>query len=338
MIPIVSVIVPIYNGIDYIDRIIDDLHEQTFERSEFILLDDGSTDGTLAYLEKKISIINDDRFIIYNKENSGVSGTRNLGLSVSKGQYIIFVDADDDVPRNFVESYYTAIVNNGTDIEFFPFNKTSENNVETLSGLQVDYNTISSPNILNSNQMLELTFNFKLPGYPFGYISKKAIWNNNPFPIDIHFTEDFFALVDVLSANDLKGHINNAKYYNYVQRTSSIMHNAGESEEVTSDIVIERLIHILSRRNVNNRLIKIANNFLLAHYLSHCENALIRKNLKLFKNYKLKLWKTFFKSKMSLKSRISKTLRIVMLFFPQHHLLRLFLIRKRAVTNQEPIK
>lgn len=338
MIPVVSVIVPVYNSIDYVDRIIDDLHEQTFEQSEFILLDDGSTDGTTTYLKKKVSSINDDRFVVYNKENTGVSDTRNLGLSMAKGQYIIFVDADDDVPKNFVESYYTAITNNGTDIEFFPFNRTSENNVGTPTGIQIDYSTISSSNILNSHQMLELTFSFKLPGYPFGYISKKSIWNNNSFPIDIHFTEDFFALVNVLSANDLKGHINNTKYYNYVQRTSSIMHNAGENEEVTSDIVIERLINILALRNVNDRLIKIANNFLLAHYLSHCENALIRKNLNLFRSYKLKLWKTYFKSKMSWKSRISKTLRIAMLFFPQRQLLRLFLIRKREVTKQEPIK
>ncbi|QEA35200.1 glycosyltransferase family 2 protein [Weissella soli] len=338
MLPKVSVITPIYNGQVYAKELVNNLHKQSFESVEFIILDDGSSDGTLLELEEQVGFLNDPRFVIIQKKNTGVSDTRNVGISTSMGEYIIFMDSDDNIPECFVEKYYEKIKKNGTDIEFFPVNKTEEKNVTQITGTQFVFDNLYSGEILNSSQILKLIFDFSLPGYPFGYISRKELWNNSFFPKDIHFTEDLYALVDILTNNHVHGHINKEKYYNYVQRSSSIMHNAGEKEEIASDIVTDRIINLLILRNIDEDIIKQAINFSLGHYIVHSENAVIRGNVALFEKYKKSLWTKFMKSQMSLKARINKFVKIIVLFIPSTVILRKILIYKRILTKQEPIK
>ncbi|WP_317286490.1 glycosyltransferase family 2 protein [Leuconostoc mesenteroides] len=334
----VSVIVPIYNGGKYAKELVNNLHKQSFESAEFIILDDGSTDETLSELRDQTELLNDSRFSIIQKENTGVSDTRNVGISISKGEYLIFVDSDDNIPEFFVEEYYKKIDKNETDIEFFSFNKTKESDVTQVTGHQPIYDSIYSDEILTSNQILKLIFDFSLPGYPFGYISRKELWKDSFFPKDIHFTEDLYALVDILTNNEVRGHISNDKYYNYVQRSASIMHNAGEKEEIASDVVTDRIIDLLISRKIDKEIIKLATNFSLGHYIIHCENAVIRGNLILFEKYKKSLWTKFMNSKMSLKSRVNKFIKIIVLFFPNTGILKKILTYKRILTNQEPIK
>ncbi|WP_431061048.1 glycosyltransferase family 2 protein [Weissella paramesenteroides] len=334
----VTVIVPIYNGRDYVEELVDNLYNQSFESVEFMIIDDGSTDGTFSILESRVKSLHDSRFQIISKKNTGVSDTRNLGIVKAKGEYLIFVDADDNIPKNFVKKYYDKISKNGTDIEFFPFNKTQEISKTKLTGEQIAYDKISSKNMLTSSQLLKLIFDFSLPGYPFAYISKRVLWNSSKFPKDIYFTEDLYALVDILSNTQVKGHINRQGYYNYVQRSTSIMHNSGEKEEIVSDIVTKRIIDLLISRSMDKHLIKLAMNFSLGHYIVHCENAVIRKNTALFLNYKKVLWNMFWEAEMPIRSRINKFIKITILFIPSKLILRKVLIYKRILTEQEPIK
>ena len=92
--PLVSVIVPLYNKEKYIRRTLDYLIRQTYENWECILINDGSTDNSLNIIEE-ISQKYPDKFLVISQENSGQSGARNVGLSVAKGKYIAFLDADD---------------------------------------------------------------------------------------------------------------------------------------------------------------------------------------------------------------------------------------------------
>lgn len=90
-----SVIIPVYNTQEYLCYCLDSLRVQKYPNVEFILVDDGSTDNSLALCreyEKK-----DDRFVVVHKENGGPSGARNLGIEMAKGEYIAFVDSDDMV-------------------------------------------------------------------------------------------------------------------------------------------------------------------------------------------------------------------------------------------------
>lgn len=100
----VSVIVPVYNAEQYLSRCIDSILAQEFTDYELILVNDGSTDDSLAicrsYLDK------DSRVKVYNQPNGGASSARNHGIDVSKGDYICFVDADDYVNENYLLHLY----------------------------------------------------------------------------------------------------------------------------------------------------------------------------------------------------------------------------------------
>ncbi|MBD5458696.1 MAG: glycosyltransferase family 2 protein [Lachnospiraceae bacterium] len=89
----ISVIVPVYNTLNCLERCVDSICGQTYENLEIILVDDGSTDGTGQLCDTLAK--RDDRLRVYHKENGGASSARNLGLQKAEGDYIGFVDSDD---------------------------------------------------------------------------------------------------------------------------------------------------------------------------------------------------------------------------------------------------
>lgn len=104
--PMVSIIVPVYNAQDFIERCVDSILQQEYTNFELLLLDDGSTDRSGEICDRYAEA--DKRVCVIHKENSGVSDTRNLALDRAKGNYIQFVDSDDwiaaDATRLFVET------------------------------------------------------------------------------------------------------------------------------------------------------------------------------------------------------------------------------------------
>ena len=88
--PLISIIIPVYNAQCYIRRCIESVLSQTYKDIQVILINDGSTDNTLSILEEYSR--SDSRIQLINKDNSGVSKTRNIGIDISDGEYIGFVD------------------------------------------------------------------------------------------------------------------------------------------------------------------------------------------------------------------------------------------------------
>lgn len=102
----VSIIIPVYNAEKYVCDCIESILNQTYKNIEVLIIDDGSTDGSLNLLlkyEKK-----DSRVVLVHKSNSGVSATRNVGLNLVKGDYITFVDSDDWVEPEYIEILTSA--------------------------------------------------------------------------------------------------------------------------------------------------------------------------------------------------------------------------------------
>ncbi|HBH6553357.1 TPA: glycosyltransferase family 2 protein, partial [Enterococcus faecium] len=91
----ISVIVPCYNVEKYIDECINSLINQTLKDIEIILLNDGSTDNTLAILKKYEKL--DSRIKVYEHKNMGLGPTRNRGIKIANGEFLAFVDSDDFV-------------------------------------------------------------------------------------------------------------------------------------------------------------------------------------------------------------------------------------------------
>lgn len=96
-----SIIVPVYNSERYLSRCIDSILKQTVKDFELILVDDGSRDSSGKICDKYTE--RDKRIVVIHQLNKGVSAARNVGISVAKGKYIVFVDSDDEVEDKYLE-------------------------------------------------------------------------------------------------------------------------------------------------------------------------------------------------------------------------------------------
>lgn len=104
---LVSIVIPVYNAIPYLDECLASVKSQTFSNYEVIMVNDGSTDDSEELLHAYA--IRDSRFKVYNQENHGLGYTRNRGISLSRGKYIFFLDADDSIPQKAIESLFQAV-------------------------------------------------------------------------------------------------------------------------------------------------------------------------------------------------------------------------------------
>ena len=100
--PLISVIVPVYNTEKYLKACLESVQKQSYMNFELLLIDDGSSDGSGAICDFFAN--NDSRIRVFHTNNRGVSYARNLGLTYARGSYVMFVDSDDELPNNAIES------------------------------------------------------------------------------------------------------------------------------------------------------------------------------------------------------------------------------------------
>lgn len=117
--PLVSIIVPVYNAEKTIDRCVDSVLDQTYKDFELILLDDGSTDASGQLCDGYAG--KDQRVRVLHKENSGVSDTRNRGIAMAAGEYLQFMDSDDWLTPNATESFMRAVTEHPCDMVIADF-------------------------------------------------------------------------------------------------------------------------------------------------------------------------------------------------------------------------
>ena len=109
--PKISVIIPVYNGAKYLSRCVDSLQKQTFSDFEVIFIDDGSVDDSRKILDEYAK--KDKRVTVIHKKNHGVSAARNDGIKAATGEYIHFLDVDDEIDFD----YYERMINYAGDID-----------------------------------------------------------------------------------------------------------------------------------------------------------------------------------------------------------------------------
>ena len=97
--PLVTIILPAYNAGNFIDQAVQSVIDQSYTNWELIIINDGSTDGTAAYLGS----ISHPAIRVIHQQNRGVSAARNAGLSVASGEFVAFLDADDTFPKNSLD-------------------------------------------------------------------------------------------------------------------------------------------------------------------------------------------------------------------------------------------
>ena len=112
--PLISIIVPVYNKVDAIDRCLQSVLTQTYTNWELLLIDDGSTDASDAICEKYAD--QDSRIHVFHKPNGGVSSARNMGLDNAKGDWITYIDADDYYEPTALYTLLSTALKYNTDI------------------------------------------------------------------------------------------------------------------------------------------------------------------------------------------------------------------------------
>lgn len=120
--PLVSIIIPVYNVSKYLARCVDSILRQTYSNFELLLIDDGSTDDSGSICEMYACA--DLRIKVFHKKNGGPSSSRNYGLDVSNGDWIIFIDSDDYVSDDYIET-------------FFKYNKSFDEKIHVVQGFHV---------------------------------------------------------------------------------------------------------------------------------------------------------------------------------------------------------
>lgn len=174
--PLISAIIPVYNGGKYISNILQCLQKQTLQDFEVIFVNDGSKDNSKNLLENYCQQ-HDDQYRVITQENKGVSAARNNGIKHAKGEYICFIDVDDSIHEYYFELLHRALDNNSKAVAFC--NTASQHELINENNLSIDKYT--SEEALEKYLYREIT-----PGI-WGMIIPKQILEDN----DISFKEGF---------------------------------------------------------------------------------------------------------------------------------------------------
>ena len=114
MCKLISVIIPVYNAEQYLDRCLQSVLDNTYQNLEIILVDDGSRDGSGAICDRYAE--RDSRFVVIHKNNAGTAAARNDALAIARGDYIAFCDNDDYISPYFYEYMLRAMEETGADV------------------------------------------------------------------------------------------------------------------------------------------------------------------------------------------------------------------------------
>lgn len=208
--PLISVIVPVYKVEPYLARCVDSILAQTLGDFELWLVDDGSPDGCPALCDAYAA--RDERVRVIHKKNGGLSSARNAALDKFTGQYVCFVDSDDFIPSDALETLYFAMTETEADIAVSNMKSCDENGKE-----EELFAPVASLTILEGDSILS-TLN--RPNAP-GKLYRSEIYQTIRFP-EGRLYEDVFVYHKVLAQCRRMVLTGKVGYY-YMIRSDSIM-------------------------------------------------------------------------------------------------------------------
>lgn len=193
--PLISIIVPVYNVEPHLPMCLDSILNSTYTNWECLLVNDGSTDRSGAICDEYAS--RDTRFHVFHKKNGGVSSARNMALENMNGEWLMFLDSDDEIPASAMQNLLNAAVENGSDMSMGNYLKV------VTKGDNVNSDTYLTPRIMTFEDVLTLFFDYprgRFQGYLGNRIMKTSVIRDNhlAFREDIHYKEDGLFLVQYL--------------------------------------------------------------------------------------------------------------------------------------------
>ena len=187
----ISVIVPVYNVENYLERCVESILHQTYTNFELILINDGSTDssGQICYhLANQYENIK-----VYHIENAGVSNARNVGIQLATGAWITFVDSDDFVTNDYLATLASAVEGENVGFVIAPLHHIK-------NGIVTDLPLYSGRKELWSTEetMKELLMTTRTSFFPVAKLFKRDLLTDEKFNTDYHLAEDALFLTELL--------------------------------------------------------------------------------------------------------------------------------------------
>ncbi|MDR1567654.1 MAG: glycosyltransferase [Streptococcaceae bacterium] len=231
---LVSIIVPIYNSEAVLSYCLKSIQKQTHCRFEGFLIDDGSTDGSLAIAERFAK--EDTRFVVQHIENSGIATAQNIGLSLASGEFITFCDNDDILHPEYIERLLLACLSTKSDIAACKWQHIGISDlVDVMSVKPSSDKLLATPKILTQSardyQLIFSKITRVLKRAEYRYLNeanwsklyRRHLFETLRFP-DGHFAQDVFVAMDLYLAANQVASIPDVLYY-WLQQNSSASHS-----------------------------------------------------------------------------------------------------------------
>ncbi len=275
--PMVSVIMPVYNGEKSCGRAIKSVQDQTYKKIELIVINDGSNDLTLEIVSKLAK--DDSRIIVVDQINSGVSGARNRGLQKAVGDYIVFIDADDYMEDTFIEKMLDIIRYENTDVAMCGYrNLSSAGNTSLQYAFKGDDFSDTLSRIVGSNNINYLWNKMYRKDHISHFFNTDKMMGE-----DLEFNVQYFMNVNSIS-------IIQDALYNYVvdsegslTKNSALVWNAitsdwywlnklidkGVKAQVVNDKIISHIFYIIQQQSSRTLVKELLND--IARNKSLCD-------------------------------------------------------------------
>lgn len=176
--PKITIIVPVYNVEQYLDECVGSIVNQSYRNLEIILVDDGSTDSSADMCDRWAD--NDSRIITMHQSNSGPSVARNNAINRCTGQYITFVDSDDVIAPQYIETLLTNMVNADADISSLSLNLSATNH-STPTGKPVTMTAVEAVEGILHQRGLDNAV--------AGKLYKRCLWDSVKFRTGIYYED-----------------------------------------------------------------------------------------------------------------------------------------------------
>ncbi|MEG0236527.1 glycosyltransferase family 2 protein [Cetobacterium sp.] len=319
----ISVIIPIYNGENFIEKCLNSILNQTLKDIEVIVVNDGSTDNSYEIINKIV----DNRLILISKKNEGVSSARNQALKIAKGKYILCIDSDDWIETNYLEDIYLKAEIERLDIVVTDYYYDKQDKSYYMKDL-----VLNDDEIISGKKYIEIFFKKNLKGFNWNKLIKSSLFKINRiyYNEEVNMMEDMLFLIKILNYSKKVGKLNKA-YYHYLQheknatRKISLKHlksienvfnelhlNFKEQLELLQ-IIKEKEIYLLCWAFFNNDR-KVGINYFYDNYISKIKkikntkieeslkNKILIKSIQIFPyKFMINIWKQIYFIKNTLK-------------------------------------
>lgn len=227
--PRVSIIVPVYNVEDYLEKCLDSILKQNFSDYEVIIVNDGSTDKSAVIATRYVKKY-PNNFKLISQNNGGLGAARNTGIDNANGEFYLFLDSDDTITGNALSHLYDKATENNADIVVFDYKLIDEKGTEL--GIESGCGN-SASNFFNSSLEENPSLLLINPSACNKFF-RSTLFNDTgiKFPAKVWY-EDLRTVAKLYIDADVIVY-SNVPLYNYVQRSGSIMHSddIGRNKEI----------------------------------------------------------------------------------------------------------